>query len=360
MVDATWAGPGSDWNTNANWSQQMMPDGTAIFAGASPTTVTFSTSTSIETVQFDDGPYTFDLNGQFLSITGIGIVDNTGLAPTFNGPGFLEFDNAATAGDAIINNTPGATTFTGTSTAGNATIANSGGGLLSFTDTSDAGSALITTNNGSATQFSTNSNGGFAQFITNAGGTVDFSGTSGPDGLNHITAGSIAGAGTYHLGANELTVGGNSAATTTVSGVIDGIGGSLVKAGAVTLILSGSNTYTGATTITNGVLEVDGSISSAVTVQDGGTLDGIGTTGVVTVEAGGTLAPGAGAGILHTGDAAFTATARFTIELGGTGAGEFDKLQVSGGVNLGGATLSGSLINGFTPTKRRPLCHHRQ
>jgi autotransporter-associated beta strand protein/VCBS repeat-containing protein len=350
MVDATWAGPGSDWDDSANWAPQTVPDGTAIFAGASPTSVVFSTVTTIGTMEFDGGSYTFDLSSQSLTIDAAGIVDNAIAAPAFNTVGLLEFDNSASAGDAIINNTPGATTFTGTSTAGSATITNSGGGLLSFTDNSDAGSATITTNGGSATLFSTNSNGGLARFITNAGGVMDFSGTLGPDGLNHITAGSIAGAGDYHLGANELTVGGNGFSTT-VSGVIDGVGGSLVKAGTVTLILSGSNTYTGPTTITNGVLEVDGSIaSSAVTVQDAGTLDGSGTTGAVTVQAGGTLSPGVNAGILHTGNAALTTDAQFTIQIGGTAAGQFDQLQVTGGIDLGGATLSGSLISGFTPT----------
>ena len=51
---------------------------------------------------------------------------------------------------------------------------------------------------------------------------VDFSGSTGPAGNHELTAGSIAGAGSFLLGANELTVGGNNMSTD-VSGAILGI-----------------------------------------------------------------------------------------------------------------------------------------
>ena len=51
---------------------------------------------------------------------------------------------------------------------------------------------------------------------------VDFSESTGPAGDNKLTAGSIAGAGSFVLGANELTVGGNNLSTE-VSGVISGM-----------------------------------------------------------------------------------------------------------------------------------------
>ena len=69
----------------------------------------------------------------------------------------------------------------------------------------------------------------------------------------------------------------------------------LTKAGAGTLTLSGANTYSGPTTVSDGVLLVNGSISagSAVTVQTGATLGGAGSIGTVTtVQAGGTLQGG--------------------------------------------------------------------
>jgi hypothetical protein len=368
MSDATWIGSAdNDWNLDSNWTPQTVPNGTATFGSTSFPTVTFSQSTIIETLLFNaplPAPvYIFNLSDQSLNITGLGIVDSAGTAPTLNVSGsstgsLLEFDNTASAGDAIINNTLGATTFTDFSSGGGATITNSGGtlsftdnstaggafvttnagSLTQFTSSSDAGTAQITTNNGGTVQFSSNGNGAAARFVTNAGGSVDFSGTSGPNGLNQISAGSIAGAGDYSLGGNQLTVGGNDDSTT-ISGVIadggtsGGTGASLVKAGTGTLLLDGTNTYTGGTTVS------------------AGTLGGTGSVGAVNVGNGGTVAPGEGAGIFHTGNVGFTTGASFAIELGGTTVGtQYDQLQVTGTVNLGGATLSGSLLNGYTPS----------
>jgi autotransporter-associated beta strand protein len=94
--------------------------------------------------------------------------------------------------------------------------------------------------------------GGNAQLNTDAGGEVHFEFSAGPFGDGRLTAGSIAGAGTYHLGADQLTVLSGS-----VSGLIDGAGGSLVKVGPGTLTLSGAhNTYSGGTTIEQGAFEV--------------------------------------------------------------------------------------------------------
>ena len=124
----------------------------------------------------------------------------------------------------------------------------------------------------------------------------------------------------------------------------------LVKTGGGTLTLSGTDTYTGGTTVTGWTLQVDGSIAkSAVTVQSGGVLDGTGTTGAVTVQSGGTLAAGdGGAGILATGNLSLQSGATLAVELGGTTVGTgYDEVDVAGTVALNGATLSTTLINSF-------------
>ena len=139
------------------------------------------------------------------------------------------------------------------------------------------------------------------------------------------TAGSFEGAGSFRLGSRTLTVGGNGLSTN-VTGVIadggagGGTGGALVKTGAGTMILSGINTYTGATTVDGGTLAVNGSItaSSGVTVNDGGTLAGIGTVGNTTVNSGGTLASGdgtAGSSMNVNGSLAFQSGAFYMVQL---------------------------------------------
>jgi T5SS/PEP-CTERM-associated repeat protein len=71
-------------------------------------------------------------------------------------------------------------------------------------------------------------------------------------------------------------------ATQIVNGVVWGPG-NLLKSGPGVLILAASNLYTGATTVSNGTLLVNGSVTGAVTVVSGAKLGGAGTVyGAVT------------------------------------------------------------------------------
>ena len=95
--------------------------------------------------------------------------------------------------------------------------------------------------------------------------------------------------------------------TTTISSLPAGTSG-LIKENSGTLVLTGTNTYTGPTVVNAGRLLVNGSTSSSspVTVNNGGTLGGTGTVGgTVTVSGGGAVAPGASPGILSTGSFVF-------------------------------------------------------
>ena len=142
--------------------------------------------------------------------------------------------------------------------------------------------------------------GSTARVFNNAGGIVDISGAT-----TGISVGSIEGAGDILLRSKRLTLGSTNMASADISGVIrdggfnGGTGGTLIKAGTGSLILSGANTYTGATNVNGGTLSVNGSIasSSLITVNAGATLGGNGTVGNTTIN-GGTLAPGNSIGTL--------------------------------------------------------------
>jgi autotransporter-associated beta strand protein len=117
---------------------------------------------------------------------------------------------------------------------------------------------MIHTVTGGVTEFLGESDGGGAQFITDIGGVIDFSGSARPANFHPLSVGSIAGAGTYLIGACQLVVGGN-ALSTEVSGPIEdgGAGGSLVKVGPGTLTLRhAGNGYSGGTILAAGVLDL--------------------------------------------------------------------------------------------------------
>jgi autotransporter-associated beta strand protein len=148
---------------------------------------------------------------------------------------------------------------------------------------------------------------------------------------------------------------------------------SLTKSGTGAQTLSGVNTYTGPTNVSQGKLIVSGSLSgtTSTTVASGATLasgPGFAATGAtnyingnLSLSAGGTVAPGdtGGSGTSTVGQlslggnlAAAGATAHLSIELGGTTAGtQYDQLLVSSSstVSLANISLDVSLINSFIP-----------
>jgi hypothetical protein len=207
--DATWqlTPVSGDFNTAANWNPAAVPTGTAFFGASANKNLTFNLGAANSVGQFlfnfsPAGAYSFTLAPlSSLTFTGAGIQNFAGIGVQINNNGNLTFAGASSAGDATITNN-----F-----------------QLLFTNTSTAGNATITTNG--ITTFAGNSTGGNAQLITNAGANLTFEFTTGPNGDNQITAGSIAGAGNYILPGKTLTVGSNNLSTD-VSGQIIGAGGS--------------------------------------------------------------------------------------------------------------------------------------
>jgi outer membrane autotransporter protein len=323
-TDGTWNGTTSNqWNDGTNWSSTPnAPDGVATFTTNNPTSIMISgavVTTAISTVQFNAGAsaYTFTVNNTMDfetngTVTAQGIVNNSTAIQTF------------------INNST--MTFHGGTSAGNANVNITNTHNLIFTANSTGGNAAITNTN-----------------------TVDFSQSTGLNNDGKLSAGSIAGAGTFELGADQLTVGGNNQSTT-VTGVIadgggaGGTGASLVKIGTGTLTLAGANTYTGPTTVMAGALALTGSLTSDVTVT-GGIFGGSGSTSkTLTVQNGGTVAPGVltpgttFATLNVTGNATFASGSTFVVNINGQG--QNDKLSVLGTATLNGGTVNVNALSG--------------
>jgi subtilase-type serine protease len=124
---------------------------------------------------------------------------------------------------------------------------------------------------------------------------------------------------------------------------ISGHGG-LTKQGIGTLVLTGNNSYAGPTLINQGLLAVNGSVTSDVTVQNAGVLGGSGTVGSLTARSGGTVAPGNSIGTLNVArNVSFEPGSRYAVEVAPNG--QSDRIQSSGSATIGGGEVAVSLEN---------------
>ncbi|HSX10885.1 MAG TPA: autotransporter-associated beta strand repeat-containing protein [Chlamydiales bacterium] len=150
------------------------------------------------------------------------------------------------------------------------------------------------------------------------------------------TIASLLGSGAVSLGAAQLTLGGDNTSTT-FSGTISGLGGSLVKTGSGVTTLSGSGSYTGTTTVSAGTLKLTGTLASPVTVASGATLQGTGQiNNAVTVN--GTIQPGSSIGTLTVSSLTLASNSTTVIELA---PGNNNSSVIA--VNGGNASLAGTL-----------------
>ena len=133
-----------------------------------------------------------------------------------------------------------------------------------------------------------------------------------------------------------------------LGGIVSGTGG-VTKQGSGELDLTAANNYTGTTTVSAGVLHVDGSVGGLVAVGSGATLGGVGTVGSITTTKA-TLTPGDAtpATLTDTGALTLDSGSTYTVTLNSDSV--FSQMQVAGAINLAGATLSLALGSSFTPT----------
>jgi autotransporter-associated beta strand protein len=171
--------------------------------------------------------------------------------------------------------------------------------------------------------------------------------------------GSLAGGGDVDnngaVAATTLTTGFDNT-TKAFSGTISDGGGAslaLTKVGLGTQVLSGINTYTGATTVNGGTLEVDGSIASSplTTVNANAALTGTGAVGATQINAGGIFAPGNG-----TPGSSMT-LASLALQSGALYLVQIDPAtssfaNVTGTATLGGATVNAVYVTGSYVEKK--------
>ncbi|WP_447215360.1 autotransporter outer membrane beta-barrel domain-containing protein [Citrobacter pasteurii] len=278
-------------------------------------------------------------NGATLNISG---ADTRLQSLTMNiADSLLTLADTVTAARAKLNLTGTAKALlTNNATAGNATVSVAKDSTLALEENANGGNADVT-NSGLMT-FADQAMAENTVVKNLAGGLVDVS------AVNSATSiGSLSGAGNVELGNKELSLGNLVLPEPdTISGIISGNDGSLVKIGNGTLILTGDNTYTGTTDVNEGVLLVNGNQSAStgqVTVKSGATLGGNGIIGgAVDVQDNGHITAGAAinsVGKLTTGSLTLSDNAQLDYQFGQayTPGGAFnDLIDVNGSLTLDG------------------------
>jgi autotransporter-associated beta strand protein len=333
---------------------------------------------------------TLDLRGHNSTVTAgtVTVGNNNNSGGSGSASGVLNFDtgtfNAATlnlglksssgtgSNTAMLTIDGGAFSVSGTT----ALAAHTGTGSGNVTSTLAVTNGTFTT--GTLTGASKNSSTtGIATGNINVSGTGVLTVNTGFTLATQATAGTAVGTlsitgGTVNSNASILDGGGTTTTTITLNGgtldlkgnsigsattLIDALnfqsgtlqnvaeinnGAALSKTTAGTLILDGTNSYTGPTNVTAGTLLINGlqgSATGAVTVSSGATLGGNGNIGgAVTVQSGGNLKPGTSAGLL---------TLNNNLTLGGNATNSTFEIQgaargTAGGydaVNLGATSL---------------------
>jgi fibronectin-binding autotransporter adhesin len=283
-----------------------------------------------------DGDATLSSSGRQTRLQGP--IDLGSSTLTLDAAGDILLDGVVSGSGNLIKDNTSALTITGTNTYTGSTTGNRGAFYI--------GSAAALGGAGAGTTF----NGGFLGFVPgstfvtaepfvfNGGGILAY-GTPGMTGQVTLNT-------TIDIQAF------NPAAILTMSGVIVGSGG-FSKTGPGLLILNAlGELYEGAAVVDSGTLELDADLSSTnpLTVKSGATLTGSASSaGPISVQSGGTVAPGAsGAGQLASSGLTMAAGATLAASIDGPNAAtQYDILQVSGAVALGGATLS--IVLGYAP-----------
>jgi fibronectin-binding autotransporter adhesin len=228
---------------------------------------------------------TISANTQFFGLANEPNLTFTGATLLSGGSRTLQVDSVITSGTSAGQ--PGVIFSSAIGDGGNGYgITKTGAGVLAlggantYTGATTVNAGTLQLRHQAALQFSTLSLSGTGGVVFDsvvAGNAFTFGGLSSSNSAATLALRNSAAA------AIGLTIGGNNASTI-YAGTLTGLG-SLVKTGTGKVTLSGNNSYAGTTTVSNGVLAVNGNQSSALgafSVAAGATLMGSGTIGGAT------------------------------------------------------------------------------
>lgn len=387
-ANRTWDGAGilgtNDWSNGGlallggNWSNAAAPvAGDALFFGGTSKLTPnndIAADTNFAGITFNAGAGAYTLDGNRITLGG-NVTNNSSNLQTINL-------------DMILSATRTFTTVSG----GDLTI----GGVLSETGGSNgiviSGAGIATLSGANTYTGGTTINAGTLSLGSSGAlgnsGTIGFgSGTlqySVSNTTDYSSRFSTAASQAYKIDTNGQDVSFANALTSS--------GGTLTKSGTGKLTLTNAgNTYSGATTVNAGTLQIDGVITSAVMVNSNATLSGSGSVSkAITINGAGALRPGnktpSGSGIGTftlsgagtDGDLAVAATGTLGLQLEANGiafanqatsvytspgvlnsayvnaanlqANANDRILVSGTLTLTGGSIIDVTLNGYTPT----------
>jgi autotransporter-associated beta strand protein len=250
---------------------------------------TFDGGVSIKNGTLESRTTTTTLGSGTVTMGGSGSTGATYLTGQDNSNAFLI--NAPDSGSVVIGTNAGTNGFT-----------------MSGAITLNGNVTLQTFNN--AITAVTKAASGFSGGITGTGNVL-LNNLGLDDNTITLTTGAV-----NHTG--SLTLQGTATGDTTIGANIGAnVTGVTQNSATSRLILSGTNTYTGATTVNAGTLAVNGSLANtSTTVGTGGTLQGSGSMGgSVTVQSGGKIAAGNSIESLATGALSLLAGSTFAYEM---------------------------------------------
>lgn len=336
-------------NATIGGTNKLTINGTVTNNGANRTlAVNNSGGTIFSTIDLSESTGT----GRTLTFTGTGNMTLGGVIENVSGgggtAGNLTF-NASYSGTATINgpNTySGATTLSaGTfvlgdkSAFGTSTVGINGVSISASTDLSGANAIGNTVTLGGNNSFTGSNNVEFSGSVTETGSRTI---TNNISNANLTLSGGVSLSNSATNRTLTVTGSGNTLINSVISNGASSAS-SLIKDGGGILTLTGTNIYSGGTTINNGTLLVNGTSgtgSGAVTVNTNGILGGSGSIAGNVNLSGGSIAPGNSPGALSIGGNLNMTSGTYSYQVDSDPVATADRLNVTGNLSIAAGAIT--------------------